>query len=367
MRTILEPVWRLKASTILEHSVEKLPMPRKSKADSRKFEVGVDIGENEEDPGEFKNRIILAEKLGYDVAWLGDHFMPWVHSGNKSAYVWSLMGSCFEATRKIRLGPYVTTPIGARYHPAILAQASATLDNMYPGRFLLGVGTGEAINEAPFFQGWPKWQERMERLVEGTQLMRKMWNADSYFDFDGKYFKANQIFLYTKPKTSLKIFFSGVGVKASRFAGQYGDGLITLSSHNTLEGFRDVLFPNFFEGAKIAGKDPSNMMIALSLGFTLKDPKTYSKTERTYAGISAKGSWDVTDPRAVERMGKDMSEKDLFKSINFCEKWSDVIDLIAKYREIGVTQIVLEPGTNKNLIKTYARKILPNFKTNQRR
>ncbi|MDG6998800.1 MAG: LLM class flavin-dependent oxidoreductase [Nitrososphaerota archaeon] len=341
-------------------------MPRKSKFGSSTFEVAVDIGENEVDPENFKECTILAEKLGYDIVWLGDHFMPWVHSGNKSAFVWSLMGSCLEATRKIKLGPYVTTPIGARYHPAILAQASATLDNMYPGRFLLGVGTGEAINEVPFFERWPGWQERMERLVEGTQLMRKMWSSDSYFDFEGKYFKQKQVFLYTKPKTSLEIFFSAVGIKAAKFAGQYGDGLVTLSSHNTIEGFRDVLFPSFYEGAKNAGKNPDKMKIGLSLSFTLLDPKTFSRTERTYAGISAKGSWNVADPRIIEQMGKDMSEEDLFKTTHFCEKWSDVVDLIAKYREIGVTQIVLQPGTDKKLIRMYAQKILPNFKKSKR-
>jgi G6PDH family F420-dependent oxidoreductase len=341
-------------------------MAKKSKRIESAFEIAADIGENEKDPNEFKNCVVLAEKLGYDVAWLGDHFMPWVHSGNKSAFIWSLMGSCLEATKKIKLGPYVTTPIGARYHPAIIAQASATLDNMYPGRFLLGVGTGEAINETPFFQGWPSWKERMERLIEGVQLIRKLWTNESYFDFDGKYFKANEIFLYTKPKTNMQIYFSGVGVRAARYAGEYGDGLITLSSHNPIDKCRDVIIPSFYEGAKSAGKDPRKMKIALSLSFTLKDPKHFSETERTYAGIASKNSWDVPDPRKIEQMGQEMAEEDLLKTTHFCEKWSDVVDLISKYREIGVAQVVLQPGADRKLIRTYAEKILPHFKQRKR-
>lgn len=328
------------------------------KSVSRPLEVAVDIGENEKDPGEFKNCVVLSEKLGYDVVWLGDHFMPWVHSGNKSSFVWSLMGSCLEATKAIRLGPYVTTPIGARYHPAIIAQASATLDNMYPGRFILCVGTGEALNEAPFFQGWPSWSERMERLVEGTQFIRKLWDSRSYFDFDGKYFKAKQVFLYTKPRTKMGIYFSGVGVKAARFAGEYGDALITLSSHNPIERLKEVIIPSFYEGARSAGKDTAKMKIAVSLSFTLKDPKSFEKTERTYAGIAAKNSWDMRDPRKVEELGRDMAESDLMKTTHFCEDWSDVIELISRYREAGVTQIVLQPGADRKLIKTYAEKIL---------
>ena len=155
--------------------------------------------------------------------------MPWMDSGKRSAFVWSLMGSALEASKKIQVGPYVSTPIGARYHPAIVAQASATLDNMYPGRFIIGVGTGEAVNEAMFLpSGWPRWKERTDRLVEGVELMKRLWSSDSYFDFQGNYFKMNQVFLYTKPKTNLKVYFSAVGEKFAEISGKYGDGLITL-------------------------------------------------------------------------------------------------------------------------------------------
>lgn len=329
---------------------------------SKPLQVAVDIGENEQDPNEFKECVILAEKLGYDVAWLGDHFMPWAHSSNRSSFVWSLMGSCLEATKKIRLGPYVTTPIGARYHPLIIAQASATLDNMYPGRFVLTVGTGEAMNEVPFFERWPSWNERMERLAEGVQLVRKMWTSKEFFDFDGKYFKANQVYLYTRPRTNLKIYVSGVGQKMARAAGEFGDGLITLSQANPYERCRDVIFPAFNEGARSVGRDPSKMEKIVSLSVTLKDPDTFARTERRYAGINAKGSFNEPDPRKIEQMGRELSAEDLIKSTAFASKWSDVVDLISKYRELGVTQIVLNTGANRKAIRTYAQKVLPYFK-----
>jgi coenzyme F420-dependent glucose-6-phosphate dehydrogenase len=341
-------------------------MPRIHNSDPKPLEIAIDIGENEKDPAEFRDCVILAEKLGYDAVWLGDHFMPWVHSGNKSAYVWSLMGSCLEATKKIKLGPYVTTPIGARYHPAIIAQASATLDNMYPGRLLLGVGTGEAINEVPFFQGWPPWEERMGRLIEGTQLIRRLWKAESYFDFSGKYFRLNQVFLYTKPKTEMKIYISGVGVKAAGYAGEFGDGLITLSSHNSFEKCRDVVFPSFTEGVRRAGKHLSEEKIILSLSFTLKDRRSYLETERTYAGLYGKSPWNQSDPRKVEQAGREMKDEDILRATHFCQKWSDVVDLISKYQEIGVNQVVLPPGADRKQIKTYAEKILPQFRKERR-
>ena len=322
----------------------------------------MDIGENEQDPEVFKECVILAEKLGFDVAWLGDHFLPWAHSSNRSSFVWSLMGSSLEASKKIKLGPYVTTPIGARYHPAIVAQAAATLDNMYPGRFLLGVGTGEAMNEVPFFGRWPNWKERMDRLIEGVQLMRKLWKSDEYFDFDGKYFPAHQIFLYTKPRTDLKVYFSGVGPKAARYAGEYGDALVTLSHANNLERLKEVIFPLFDEGARSAGKDPSKMEKVVSFNFTMKDPETYSKTERRYAGVIPKEGTNEPDPRKIEQLGADLPDEDLFKSVAFLSKWSDVVDLISQFREAGTTQIVLQTGADKKTLRTFAQKILPEFK-----
>jgi secondary-alcohol dehydrogenase (coenzyme-F420) len=328
---------------------------------SKPLEIALDIGENEKDPQEFKECVILAEKLGFDVAWLGDHFMPWAHSSNRSSYVWSLMGACLEATKKIRLGPYVTTPIGARYHPLIIAQAAATLDNMYPGRFLLTVGTGEAMNEAPFF-GWPTWNERMERMVEGIQMIRKMWESKTFFDFDGKYFKANQIYLYTRPRTNMKIYVSGVGPKAARGAGEFGDALITLSHANAFERCRDVIFPAFEEGARSAGKDPAKMEKLVSLSFSFKDAQTFAKTERRYAGIVAKNSFNEPDPRKIEQMGRDLSDEELIKSTTFCKNWNDVLDLISKFRELGTTMIVLNSGADKKLIRTFGQKILPHFR-----
>ncbi|HYB04057.1 MAG TPA: LLM class flavin-dependent oxidoreductase [Nitrososphaerales archaeon] len=334
-----------------------MPRTRSSKS----FELALDIGENEKDPQEFKECVILAEKLGFDVAWLGDHFMPWAHSSNRSSYVWSLMGACLEASKKIRLGPYVTTPIGARYHPLIIAQAASTLDNMYPGRFVLTVGTGEAMNEAPFF-GWPSWNERMERLVEGIQMIRKMWESKSYFDFDGKYFKANQIYLYTRPRTNMKIYVSGVGPKMARVAGEFGDGLITLSHANSFERCRDVIFPAFEEGVRSVGKDPSKVEKIVSLSFTFKDPETFARTERTYAGIVAKNSVNEPDPRKIEQMGREMPAEELMKSTAFLKNWDDVFDLIEKYRELGVTMVALNSGADKKLIRTFGQKVLPHYR-----
>ena len=313
-------------------------------------------------PASSGTAVVLTEKLGFDVAWLGDHFMPWVHSGDRSAYVWSLMASCLEATKKIKIGPYVTTPIGGRYHPAMIAQASATLDNMYPGRLVLGIGTGEAMNEAPFMQKWPGWKERMHRLVEGTQLMRKLWTSKSYFDFKGEFFNANQVFLYTKPRTNLSILISSIGEKSAVLAGEYGDGIITLGSRNPPDKIRDVIFSRFAEGARKAKKDPAKLEKIVTISFTLDDRKTFLARPRGHAGNLAKGALDEPDPRKIEEMGNGVSDDVLLGSTTFCSKWSDVVELVWKLREIGATQVVLPAGPDKKLIRTYTQKLLPHLR-----
>jgi len=323
----------------------------------------LDLGENEKDPGEFRDCVVLAERLGFDYLWLGDHFMPWFHTANRSAYVWSLMGACFEATRRIKIGPYVTSPIGGRYHPAIVAQASGTLDNMYPGRFLLGVGAGEAINEMPFLDHWPPWQERMDRLVEGLALMRKLWTSNSYFDFDGKFFKMKQVYLYTKPKSDLSVYFSAIGEKAAYCAGKYADHLVTLSLHNQLDRCRDIIFPSFDRGARDAGKNTETMEKVVSLFFTMQNKETFlSSSDRGWAGIIANGSWNEPDPRKIQLMGSKVSDEKFLRSTCVCQTWEDVIDVMAKFHEAGATGIVIFSGASQDTIRTYAKEILPYFK-----
>lgn len=322
-------------------------------------EVGLDIGENHNDPAEFRDAVVLAGRLGFDVAWLGDHFMPWVHSGDRSAFVWSLLGSSLEASKRVRVGPYVTTPIGGRYHPAVVAQAAATLDSTYPGRFVLGVGTGEAMNEAPFLPAWPGWRERMDRLIEGVQFMRKLWTSDSYFDFDGKYFKSRQVFLYTKPRTAIRVLFSSVGEKSAAIAGKHGDGIITVNMRNSLDGIRQRIFGNFDAGARAAGKDPSTLEKVVTVSFTLESEREFLKRARRGSGPLAKGSYDEPDPRRIERMGSTIPDDDLLKTTEFCSSWPEVAELVWRYRDVGATQIVLPAAADPKLIRTYARRLLP--------
>ena len=121
-----------------------------------KLKISVNLGESYNDPISFVECAVIAEKYGFDTVWFGDHLLPWIHNQNKSAFVWSVIPIALDRTKRINVGVLVTSQIGGRYHPLIIGQAAATVDNLFPNRFRLGVGSGEAVNESNFFDNrWP--------------------------------------------------------------------------------------------------------------------------------------------------------------------------------------------------------------------
>lgn len=325
-----------------------------------KVDIQLDIGENHYDPMKFVESVRYTEELGFRTAWLGDHFVPWYHSANRSAFVWSVLGVALERTSSIRLGPLVTTPIGARYHPAIVAQASATLDNMYPGRFLLGVGSGEALNERPFWNGrWPKWDERMERLVEGISLIRKLWESDEPFAFKGKYYSADFYLLYTKPRKKIPIYFSAIGKKAAYYAGLTADALVTICPRNDIGRLQGDVLPAFRKGEKEAGR--KKFKVQGHFSFTFKTPAQLRKEDWKSLGWLTKDSWSIDDPVAVEKAGKKVTNEEMKRGMFFCKDWSDLVDKLQAYLEAGVDEVCLSSGADKKMIRAIADNVLSVF------
>jgi G6PDH family F420-dependent oxidoreductase len=326
--------------------------------------ISIDLGENDYDPLTFVEAAQFAEKSGFTRIWIGDHFMPWIDSGNRSSFAWSVVPVCLDRTSKVQVSPYVTPPIGARYHPAIIAQAIATLDNMYPGRCLLCVGSGEAMNESNFLpNGWPEWEERMDRLVEGMDLIRKLLRNSEYFDYDGKYFKMKKVKLFTRPRSDLGIYVSAIGPKAAFLAGKYGDHLVTLSSNNSIERFEKVILPAFDKGQKEAGKDPRKADKILSLFYTFEDKQAFVKNMKSTGGMPhiTKNAWNEPDPRKLEENGKALSEEKLVNSTYFCKDWDDVADVIEEFGRLGFTDVPIFTGANKAGIKDVAENLLGQF------
>ncbi len=219
-------------------------------------------------PMEALKYAVEAEKIGFDSIWVDDHFSV-SPTFSESAFAWSWMGSALQATEKVFFSTAVTAPI-IRYNPAVVAQAFATMGVMYPGRVGIGVGIGEEINEVCVVGcEWPKPRGRLEMLVEAVTVMDSLWTSDEPVSFAGTYYHLDDAEVATKPTDKIPLYFSGIGPKAAKMAGSYGDHLITMVTDP--QKVHNVVFPNFEAGAREAGKDLKQMERAVFLMY-LYDP-----------------------------------------------------------------------------------------------
>ena len=185
-----------------------------------------------------------AEQAGFEYASISDHFHPWIDEQGNSPFVWSVLGGIANATSTLRVGTGVTCPT-VRYHPAIVAQAAATVESMMPGRFFLGVGTGEYLNEHIVGAKWPPYETRAAMLEEAVGIIRELWTGENV-DHQGEHFTVENARLYTLPDEPPPIVVAGGGPKAAELAGRIGDGLINYAAE------RSVV--DEFEGAGGKGK-----------------------------------------------------------------------------------------------------------------
>lgn len=327
------------------------------------FKIGIDVSfQFNEDPEYTLNFVRLAEKAGFDSIWFGDHFHPWHHSFKHSVYVWSIIPAAAERTKSVPIGVDVTIPIGARYNPAIIAHAAATIDKLYPGRFLLGVGSGEAISETPFLGYWPRWKERTERLIEGIELIKRLWDSQDFFSFEGKYFNMKNIYLYVKPETSIPIYFSAIGEKAAYYAGRYGDHLMTC---NTWERCRDVIYPSFERGVKSAKKDLKKMeRLALIGGGIGDEDKIVKKIRKFIAGASITTMFNEIDPRRIEAEGSKLTDESIKERNLILSSSDELIEIIDNYRKIGTDHLVYADWSPsfEETMKIFKKKVIPYFR-----
>src|SRR5918996_1297800 len=168
-----------------------------------------------------------AEEAGFSFALISDHFHPWLDAQGQSPFVWTVLGGIAEATERLRVGTGVTCPT-VRTHPAIIAQAAATTALLFDGRFFLGVGAGENLNEHIVGRGWPSTDVRHEMLEEAVEVIRLLWKG-SLESHRGKHYVLETARLYTRPETPPPIVVAAAGPKSATLAGRIGDGLVGTS------------------------------------------------------------------------------------------------------------------------------------------
>jgi len=189
--------------------------------------LGYAMSSEEHTPIDLVRHAQRAEEVGFTYSLISDHFHPWVDAQGHSPFVWSVIGGIAQATSSLRLGTGVTCPT-IRIHPAIIAQAAATSAAMMPGRFFLGVGTGEALNEHITGERWPSADERRDMLEEAIDLMRTLWQG-GFQSYKGLYYQAEDARLYTLPDDPIEVMVAAAGPAAAELAGRVGDGIVCTS------------------------------------------------------------------------------------------------------------------------------------------
>jgi F420-dependent hydroxymycolic acid dehydrogenase len=236
---------------------------------------------------------IAAEEAGFDLVSTSDHFQPWQANEGHVGLAWLTLGALGQRTRRIGMGTAVTCP-SYRYNPAVVAEAFATLGLLYAGRVFLGLGSGEALNEAAATGAWAKWPERSARLVEATDVIRQLWTGQQV-DHQGQYYRVNAR-LYDVPTVPMPIFMAANGPKAMRRSGQYGDGLII--DPKTWKARK----AEFEAGAKAAGEDPTQLPVLVEQFVVVGDKKDAEAAARLWRFVPKawKPYFNIPDPRTIE-------------------------------------------------------------------
>jgi G6PDH family F420-dependent oxidoreductase len=270
-------------------------------------------------PTDALKQAVEAEKVGFDSIWADDHFLP-VPPMTESGFAWTWMSSALQATEKVFFSTGVTAPT-MRYNPAIVAQAFATMAVMYPGRVRIGVGSGEELNEVCVLGcDWPSPRERLDMLAEALTVMNNLWTSTEPISFAGKYYKLDNAVILTKPKDKVPVYFSGIGPRASKMAGFYGDHLVTLATDPQL--VKNVVFPNFEAGAKEAGKDPKKMERTVMLTY-MYDPDRLVDPNTTFS--------------SAEDAKIEVAEE---VQVLVASSTEDFIKRVEKFKEIGFDHVV---------------------------
>jgi len=303
----------------------------------------------------------LLEKTHFDGAWMGDHFHTWWHTDAHALQAWIWIAAAEERTERIPIGTGVTAPM-FRYHPLIVAQAFASLATLYPGRVILGVGTGEAHNEIPFVGSWPAWRVRAEMLVDAIDLIRKYWTSNDYFDYDSKYFKVRKAYCLDKPKKAIPICFAAGGKRSAEIAGKHADHLIAGAS---LERCRDVIFPAFERGARSVGKNIRQMEKAVYLDVGYGNVgKLVQEFRRTGAGSLLSDNFDEPDPRKIELSTRDIPDEMIRRNVHFYSRAEEFVEVIDRYGRIGADHVILGDWgyAHEETIRIFGERVIPHFK-----
>ena len=316
--------------------------------------VGYHASHEQFSPADLLQYVQAAEQAGFDAAMCSDHFHPWTPGQGNSAFAWSWLGAALQATG-LSFGT-VTAP-GYRYHPAVVAQAAATLAFMYPGRFWLAVGSGEALNESITGEHWPAKDERNARLRECVAVMRSLWEGETVSHRG--LVTVEQATLHTRPPTPPTLFAAAVSEATARWAGEWADGLITIGQPpEEVEPVAQAFRESAGEDAILA------MQVQVALAETDEAAQRLAKEHWPIVSISGDALWELRQPDQFQAATENAETSVYAENMLATSSTDEIVERISRYMEMGFERFYIH-GVNPDqhrFIERFADGVLPQLR-----
>jgi G6PDH family F420-dependent oxidoreductase len=315
--------------------------------------LGYKLSSEEQSATDLVRYAQMAQDTGFGFALISDHFHPWTDRQGQSPFVWSVLGAIAQATQRLTVGTAVTCP-SMRIHPAIIAQAAATTATLMPGRFFLGVGTGENLNEHVVGQGWPETEVRQERLEEAIEIIRRLWKGGNQ-SYRGRYFTVENARLYSLPDSPPPLYVAVGGPRSADLAGRLGDGMIGTDP--------DASLLDAFDRAGGAGK-PRYAELTVCWAKDEATAKRIATKQWPTSAMESSLSWELPLPEHFQAVAELVTEEAVADSITCGPDPERHLAAIRKYAAAGIDHIcVHQVGRDqKGFFEFYAEEILPQMK-----
>lgn len=313
--------------------------------------IGYALSSEEHHPNDLVKHAKQAEETGFEFALISDHYHPWVSRQGHAPFVWSVIGGIAHATQRLRLGTGVTCPT-TRIHPAIIAQAAATSAAMLPGRFFLGLGTGEALNEHIVGEHWPEHPIRLERLAEAIDVIRTLWQGGNQ-SFYGQYYTVENAQLFTLPDQLPPIYVAASGESSAKAAGELGEGMIsTAPSESTVKAYR-----------KEGGKGPRYGQVTVCWAKSEKEAVKTAHEIWPNSGIKGELSQILPTVTHFEQAAQMVTEEMVAQSVVCGPDPQRHMDKIQTFIDAGYDHVYIhQVGHDQaGFFDFYRREILPEF------
>jgi len=312
-------------------------------------EIGYALSSEDHAPNDLVDFAVMAEEAGFEFALISDHFHPWISKQGHSPFVWSVIGGIARATERLRLGTGVTAPI-MRVHPAIVAQAAATSAAMMPGRFFLGVGTGENLNEHVTGARWPSPDERIEMLKEAIDVMRLLWQG-GFQTHRGAHYTVDHARLYTLPDEPPEIYVAAAQPVAAELAARAGDGLCNSSPDaESVEAYTAA-----------GGSGPKYGM--LHVCYQSKETDARRLAHELWPNIAVSGALgqELATPIFFEQAAEMVTEDDVAGTVACGPEPERHVEAIREFDRAGYTHVwIHQIGENqREFMDFYTREVVP--------